>query len=324
MNRWKTLAFSGLVGIALASPARAHDPEQDMQVMLEAKLEQAWVKNNGFTADYERAQETALKTRRPIFAYFTVSYREVPRCLEVEKGVLASPEFRKFGEGVVLFVHVASGIDGKYSDLLSQKCGFALPAFMVLDEQGNVLAKVSGTFDVPNFEMAVKSGLEYGALRKKADKTLEESVEVLARDMDLGNLKLPRAQELAVKLAETSDAQKKRIAEALLRLEIWTVAAGTRDSFEAAQAAGKVFAEMWAAGREPTTADHAEPFFRLMLEHAVATKDAKLFTRALDKLRERFSEKPGWASFEKWQGKRLDELEAAEADGKTKDAGGGR
>ena len=324
MKRWIPFALAGLLGALVAAPARGHDPDLEMKAFLEAKLKQPWIKAGGFTADYDQAQETALNSGKPIFAYFTISYREVPPCTEVEKGVLATPEFRKFGEGVVPFVHVTSGLDGKYADLLREKGGSGVPAFMVLDELGNVLAKVSGAHDVANFERTVKSGLEYAALRKKADKTRDETVEVLVRDMDLGNLKLVRARELAAKSGEIPEAQRKRVDDAMLRLEIWTAASGAGESLDRAIAAGKLFAGMWAAGREPSTEEHVEPFFRLMLDHAEAIRDAKLFRRALDGLRDRFSEKPGWGPFAKWQEKRLAALEAAGDGAEEKGAGGAR
>ncbi len=314
MNRWISTAIAGALVMGLTAAARAHDPELEAKMRLEAKLGGPWIKANGFTADFDKALESAMKSGKPIFAYFTLSYTEVPQCDEVEKGVLMSAEFKKFGEGVVLFTHVTSGLSGKYSDLLREKGGSAVPAFMVLDDQGNVTAKVTGGNDVVNFEKAVKSGTEFAALRKRADMTADEKVHVLAQDMDLGNLKLKLAQERLAKLGDLNDAQKKKLADAMLRLEIWSAASGAGGSLDRTLAAGKMFAEMWAAGREPTTDEHIEPFFALILDHAEAVNDPKLFKKALDRLRERFKDKPNWKTFDNWQLERLKRIE---------DAGGG-
>jgi hypothetical protein len=323
MRRSISVAIAGVLAMGYAAPARAHDPDLEAKVRLEAKLREPWVKAAGFTADFDRAMETAVKSGKPIFGYFTLSYTEVPPCEVVEKGVLMSAEFRKFSEGVVLFTHVTSGLPGKYADLLREKGGSSVPCFMVLDGTGLVLAKVAGAHDVASFEKAVRSGAEFAALRKKPDKTPDEQVQVLTQDMDLGNLKLPVARERLAKLGALDEGQKRKVADAMLRLEIWSAASGAGDSLDRTLAAGKLFAGMWAEGREPTTEDHVWPFFSLILDHAESVNDPKLFKKALDRLRERFKEKPDWKIFDDWQTERLKRIESVgvEAGGSRGDDG---
>jgi hypothetical protein len=278
---------------------------------LEHKLRSPWIKGNGFLLEYDKALEAAKASGKPVFAYFTRSYVDDPLCDEVEKAVLPTPEFKAFGEGVVLFLHVSSGFDGAHADLLRAKGGSGVPAFLVLDAGGSVLAHAAPPHGVPAFEKALKSGLAFEALRNKADKTADEKVQVVAADMDLGNLRLPRAPERIAELGDLTPSQKKVIDDATLRLEIRTAATGAAGSRERSRAAGRKFAEWWAAGREPSTDEHVDSFFRLILDHAEGEKDAGLFRRALEKLRGRFAEKPGWKAFEERQAGRLRELEKA-------------
>jgi hypothetical protein len=77
-----------------------------------------------------------------------------------------------------------------------------------------------------------------------------------------------------------------------------------------ALAAGKKFAEMWAAGREPATEEQISRFFGPILEYAHETKDAALFEKALGKLRDAFGKNPRSAGFFKKQDERLEALKA--------------
>lgn len=315
MTRRMSGVLTGMVSFALAATALAHDPEQMARAQLEDKLKEPWITTNGFIADFDKALETAIKDKKPVFAYFTISYMEDPDCAKVEAGVLSTPAFKKFGEGVVLFVHVDSGLPTPHADLLREKGGLAAPCFLVMDEQGVVTAKVESA-DVKGFEAAVKAGGEFAKLRAKADKTADEKVYVLAHEMDLGDLELQLAKERVAGLRDLTDAQRTQIDDAMMRLEIATAAAYDAVSLERTLAAGKRFAEMWAAGREPATDALFRPFFMFILDHAEVEKDAKLFKRALDKLKGRFGDKAEdgeWRDFFEEKAEVLKELEKAES-----------
>jgi hypothetical protein len=311
MPRWTSTALACLMGLACSATALAHDPEQMARAMLEEKLKEPWITPNGFLPDFDKALETAAKDKKPIFAYFTVSYMEDPACGKVESGVLSSPEFKKFGESVVLFVHINSGLPEPRADLLREKGGLEVPYFLVMDELGNVTARIESN-DVKGFEAAVKSGGEFSKLRAKADKTPDEKVSVLTHEMDIGNLKLQLAKDRVAALGKVTEAQQKQIDASMFRLEVWTAVSDANGSYDKCRAAGKLFAEMWAAGREPTSEELSRPFFILMLDHAEKSKDAKLFKKALEKLRGRYGDKDEeeWRDFFKEQADRLEELEA--------------
>ncbi len=69
MTRASRLGAFALVCV-LATAATA----QDMAANLEEKLAKEFVTNANWTTDYDAARDTAKKTKKPIFAYFTRSY----------------------------------------------------------------------------------------------------------------------------------------------------------------------------------------------------------------------------------------------------------
>lgn len=316
MTRWTSLVLASLLGLAVSSVALAHDPEAEARWRLEEELKKPWVAANGFTADFDKAMERAIKDKKPIFAFFTLSYMATPECDKVEKDVLSTPEFKKFSEGVVPFLHVESGLGGPYADLRREKGGLGVPYFAVLDEVGNVIAKVE-TNDVKGFEAAVKSGAEFVALKAKAEKTADEKVYVVTHEMDIGNLKLQLAKDRIAALGKLTEAQQKQVDESMFRLEVWTGVSDANGSYDRSRAAGKRFAELWAAGREPSEEQLWRPFFILMLDHAEQVKDAKLFAKALDKLKGRYGAKEAqeWKDFFEDAANRLKELETPAKDG---------
>jgi len=318
MSLWKTVALASGIALGLAAAALGHDPEMEAKYRLAHKLESPWVTRNGFVADFDTALTAARKTGKPILAYFSVSYTDLPRCESVEDGVLSTPAFKEFGKGVVLFVHFDSALDGPHSDLLREKGGSDVPYFLVLDDQGNVIAKVTKGPIVESFRDAVKAGAAFSELRRKVDKTADERVYVLAHEMDLGGVKLQLAKDRIARLGELTDEQRKQISDALLRLEIWTAVSKARGSLDGARAAGKLFAEMWAAGRGPTTAEHALPFFTLLIDHAETASDASLFRAALAELEKRFGDESDSKGFFDEQAARLERLvEKSEPAGQT-------
>lgn len=326
MTRWISTALACLLGLTLSATVLAHDPEAEARYRLEEKLKKPWLTTNGFTTDFDKALATATKGRKPVFAYFTLSYMDVPECEKLERDVLSTPEFKKFGERVVLFVSVNSGLPAPHADLLREKGGLEVPYILIMDEQGNVTAK-AGSYDVTGFESALEAGGDFAKLRSKADKTADEKVYVLAREMDLGNLKLQLAKDRVAALGKVTDVQQKQIDESMFRLEVWTAVSDANGSYDRRRAAGKLFAELWAAGREPAAEELSRPFFILMLDHAEKTKDARLFRKALEKLKGRYGEKDEeeWKEFFREQADRLKDLERPPAgNGEPKEGGGAK
>ena len=224
-----------------------------------------------------------------------------------------------------MFAHVTTRIEGrKHDGLLSEKGFNGFPSIAAMDEKGDLIAKLGGSRDIEGFTAMMQSAAKFMEVRGKAEKTLDDQVFLLSHDIQMGNVKLDEAKARAAGLEGLSDAQKKTIDGLLTDLEI-TAALGNptsrEEADELAKAAGAKFAEMWAAGREPTSDEAFQPFYILMLNHAEAQGDAGLFERALGKLKEKFGDEPRAARFFDMQNERLEKLKAGGASDEDDESG---
>jgi len=214
-----------------------------------------------------------------------------------------------------MFAHVTTRVEGRtYENLLSEKGFSGFPSLAALDDNGDIIAKLSGSRDVAGFKTMMESGAKFMTVRAKAEKTLDDEVFLLKHDIDMGNVELAEAKDRVGKLEGLTDAQKVEIEGLLTNLEVKAALGNPTSREEAAvlaEAASKKFAEMWAAGREPTSDDQIQPFFILMLDHAERENDADLFERALGKLKEKFGDNPRAARFFDAQDERLAKLKSA-------------
>lgn len=236
--------------------------------------------------------------------------------------MLSTKEFGEFAKEYVVLAHVTTRIkDRKDDDLLSKKGGRGFPHLVALDSNGDVISQLKGGRTVEGFRAMMADGAKFVAVRGKKEKSLDDEIFLLGHDISMGNVDLAKAKERAAALKGLSDAQKKEVDGALLGLEIQAAMPKGAKSQEEAKAqtvaAGKLFAEMWAAGREPTAESAIGNFFSAILEHAEAAKDAALFEKALDKLRAKFGANPQAAGFFKKQEERLAALKNAGSGEKT-------
>ena len=243
--------------------------------------------------------------------------------------MLSTKEFGEFSKEFVMFCHITTRIEGrKYDDLLSKKGGTGFPYLVALDAAGDVIAQLEGGRTVEGFRAMMTDGAKFVAVRSKEKKTLDDEIFLLKHDIAMGNADLAAAKTRMAGLKGLNDAQKKELDGALLGLEIQAAMPRAKSKEEAqaiALTAGKQFAEMWSAGREPTAENQIGQFFSAILEHAESVKDAALFEKALDKLRAQFGSKPQNAGFFTKQDERLKALKAGggASDG-AKDAGPGK
>lgn len=229
----------------------------------------------------------------------------------MEGAALSSSEFKEFAKDVILFAHVTSNVEGDaYPDLMREKGGRGFPHLAILDENGDVVAK-PGSRDVAGFTAAVADGSKFLALRSKEDPTLDDRIELLGLEIGLGNYDFAKAKEAAGRIEGMSDDQKAKVEELLFPLEIQSlIPPGRNPPPEQKQAAGKAFAEMFKAGREPKDQGLMQPFFIFMLDYAEAEKNAELFGEALGKLEAAFGSNPRTKPFFDTQKARLEKLES--------------
>ncbi|MCU0726371.1 MAG: hypothetical protein MUE73_11360 [Planctomycetes bacterium] len=216
---------------------------------------------------------------------------------------------------MVLFAHITSNVEGDtYQDLLNEKGGRGFPYLAILDAEGNVVAKPPSR-SVEGFRTAVDAGGKFADLKAKKSPTAADKVELLILEIGLGNLTYDEAKTRAEEIQGLDDELKAKLAQGLLPLEVRSHIPPVRNpTVEQRAAAGKVFAEMFRAGRVPADEETVQPFFIFMLDHAEAVKDAELFRTALGKLTERFGDNPRAKGFFDAQQARLAKLEAEAAD----------
>lgn len=215
-----------------------------------------------------------------------------------------------------MFAHVTTRLEGrKYENLLSEKGFGGFPSLAALDADGDTIAKLSGNRDVAGFRAMMAEGAKLMEIRAKAEKTLEDQVFLLEKDMALGNLELAEAKERVAAVEGLTDEQKAKFGGMLTDLEIKEAMGSptSREEAEAfAKAAGPKFVEMLEAGREPSGEDDGtyQPFFILILNVAEERGDAGLFERALGKLKAKYGDNPRAARFFEAQDERLEKLKA--------------
>ncbi len=227
--------------------------------------------------------------------------------------MLSSEEFRAFAKEVVPFLHVTSQVEGeKYGNLLQEKGGTGFPHLVAMDAGGGVVAVLEdGT--VAGFRAMMKQGAEFIAFSSKKDRTTAEEVRLLTAEIKFCRVNAAdaRAREGAIKGLDA--AGKKDLDGLILGLEIKAeLGKITGPDLALKVAAGKAFAEMWKAGKEPDPdGEQFQPYYILMLDHAEAVKDVALFEKALGKVRAKFGDKPQAARFFQRQDERLAKLKEA-------------
>jgi hypothetical protein len=235
----------------------------------------------------------------------------------MERGALSTEEFREFAKDYVLFCHITSMVEGeKYGDLLSKKGGKGFPHVVAMDAKGDVLAVHAGARSVEGFAATMQKGREFQTLLAKEELTAAEAAELFLLRLGMGHFDLEQARTAAAKLADLSAEDRTRIDDALLGMEIQSLAPKSRGP-EAAAASGKAYAEMLAAGRKPVEAETPtfQMFYILIMEYAFQNNDVALYEQGLARMKAVFGENPQAAPFFEAKEKQLAELKArAEGD----------
>jgi hypothetical protein len=135
--------------------------------------------------------------------------------------VLLDPRFAEFGGQAVLFMHVTTHLDGHpYDDLLLRKGQGGFPSFVVMDEDGELLAVVEKR-SVEGFQAALDSATEFAkvaAAARAGDKQAQKTV--FLRRLHWLAVPFEQAKDTLAKL-ELSDAERKDAAAPLQMIELY-------------------------------------------------------------------------------------------------------
>ncbi len=230
----------------------------------------------------------------------------------MERGALSTAEFREFAKEYILFCHITSRVEGeKYGKLLQEKGGTGFPYLVAMDAEGEVIAVHKGPRTTEGFAATMQDAADFQALANKEDLTPAEASKLFLIKLGMGRYDFEQAKAEAAKLTEVSDEDQAKIDDALLGMEIASLAPKSRGP-EAAAASGKAYAEMMANGREPAEGETRsfQMFYILIMEHAFQTNNVALYEKGLAKMKAVFGEKPQAARFFEAKEKQLADLKA--------------
>lgn len=212
----------------------------------------------------------------------------------------------------MLYLNVTSHVDGDADqELLGEKGGGGFPYLIVMDSDGNVLAKHEGQRSAEGFGETLGTAQSYADLRAKAaGGDAAAAKEVLFKDAELGNLKAADAKAALGKMKDLSDDEKTKLSGLIVDLEMKDVmmqfgkdvnGLGPDDKAKikkAQAAAGKKFLDMQKAGHEPgEESDYFQPFYIFIMEAAEEGNDAAKYEAALKVMEDKFGDNPNAKKF---------------------------
>jgi hypothetical protein len=206
----------------------------------------------------------------------------------VEGGPFLTDEFVAFSKKYVLFLHVTSRIEGRKNDeLFFDYDGREFPTLMLLDAEGEVLARRTSGLTVEGFKALGGKAYRYLDLKKKADAGDEGAAidaALLACDLDALDFYDLEEQLEGKKL---SDAQKKSFgalrANVLADEHAQMMRAAKYDGLSVEQAAAD-FLPLWKDGIAPSRENARRLFWCVLAAHAAVAGDAALQERAKQEL----------------------------------------
>lgn len=272
---------------AQAQPASQGPTQAELQQRRAAKMAKAVFQKVAWSFDFDAAKAQAVKDRKAILAYFTISSNENKLCDALEAGLLASPEFVEVGKDFVPFVSVMSRVEGeKYPRLLHQLGLATLPTLAFLDPEGNLIT-VLRKHELPPL---VSTAADVRALLAAKAAVAANGGKAAAKDLFLAEFRLGRldADQAKARLSnvELSSTERAAIDPQLVDLEIAALHRRTTDA-NRAQLAAQVY-EMHKAGRQPTEVAGFQ-FWGFLLQHAAKSHDGALADQAYAELERRQS-----------------------------------
>jgi hypothetical protein len=300
----KRFSTSVLALCTLISPAlRAQ--QDDVQKLIsnrDHKLDAPFLKKASWATNYEDAKASAKASGKLILGYFTRSYAPCGPCLQLEQLVFDKPEFAEFSKGVVPFCHISTRIPGDPQGFLfAEKGGNAFPTLMVMDENGNVLARHCGERSMRIVRELVNEGGEFAKLIKRAEsrrpvagdptKTepaadLETRYSCICKQIEFGHFTPDVARAKVRDLGPLSADRKAWFEAAITSRECCLCLLDIRkasDEDGQYRAAGKLV-EMKKAGHIPSDGN-VFPFWEWIMSYANRNQDVALYEDGLNALK---------------------------------------
>jgi hypothetical protein len=277
------VALTVVVGAFAGAMAPAQDVAQ-LVANRDKKLASPFLRYASWKLDYDEARAEAKSSGRLILGYFTRSYAPCGPCMQLEQGVLSKPEFLEISKGVVLFCHISTHITtDSHRFLFAQKGGNAFPTLMVLDGDGNVLARQCGERSLQAVCGLLAEARAFADLIQHPERSdFESRRRCLAKRIEFGHLDPEQARDEVKKLGNLPSERRawfdsmiisRQCAVAMLAIRTAPDEAGRIE-------AAKELVAMKKAGHIPADAN-ALSFWDWVMSYALHTQDSKLYEEGL-------------------------------------------
>jgi hypothetical protein len=291
--------------------------------MRDKKLAEDWFKANDWTSDYDEARKRSKETGKVIFSYFTRSNTDRAPGAILE-GAFSAPEFKTFSNGVVLFMHLTTGIEGdKHANLPSEKGG-SIPYLAILDSNGDITARPKGQ-DVADFRAGLEASKTFLDLKGRQESlSPADAFTLLVQELDFGRVEVAEAEKRHKALSALSKEQDEKLSALIAKKKAFAadkkimelVRKNNPKNDAEAAAVGKAYYAMYQEGVRPTGPQPFEIFYILLSKHAKAEKNPAIFEIALGALKEKFGSNPRASRFLEQKQEELDELKLEAGQGK--------
>jgi hypothetical protein len=297
-----------ITGIALVamicSAGFAQDDIAQLVAKRDTKLASPFLKSAQWTTSYDEALAASKASGKLILGYFTRSYAPCGPCMQLEQTVLARPEFIEFAKDYVLFCHISTRIPSDaHSFLFAEKGGSAFPTLMVLNGDGNVLARQCGERSMRAVRDTVAEGQRFADLIHRAapkpvgggyapglgfwevcscDGDPEAQYDCLCRQIELGHLTPEEARTRIAALQNLSGDRRAFLESAAISCECAKALLEIRKApDEVGQYhAAKRLVDMQKAGRVPSD-KNVFPFWEWVMAYANYSQDVALYEDGL-------------------------------------------
>lgn len=291
--------------ILFALGAAALSAQDDLDALRAAKgkkFDSEFLQLADWHTEFSAVRSAAGDSGKLVLAYFSRSYAPCPPCLALENGLLQSEEFLALAEGVELFFHNTSGLPEDDDGLLGRKGGSGFPQIMVLDQHGEVLARIDGDRTISRLRRLIGDAQKNRERLAKLGRAAstgdgEAARRLLQLELALGRLDPIAAYGRLAAMEDLDPARRRKLHAAIVSQEVGAIQVTATYDQETQVAAGKRFAKMLREGRVPQPED-AFFFWYFGAVYAESANDRGVLEQALRGLAPHANRTGGL--YEKW------------------------
>jgi hypothetical protein len=287
-NKFKTAIALALMAMTTTAAIGQQDDLRQLVSNRDKKLASPFLRTASWNTSYADAKAQAKAGDKLIIAYFTRSYAPCGPCLQLEQTVLSKPDFIEFAKSYVLLCHISTRIPSDADNFLfAEKGGNAFPTLMVLDAEGNVLARQCGERSMRAVREVVGEGQRFSdMIRNAGSSDVNQRYDCLCRQIEYGHLGPEAARANLAAIKGLSGDRAARLEGAIVSLECRLALLEIRKApDESSQfAAAKRLVEMKRANHIPSD-QNVFPFWDWVMSYASHHQDVALYEDGLIAMR---------------------------------------